>query len=346
MTRILIADDSTLTRTILRDLLAQDPLIDIVAEAADGRKAVELTKELRPDLVIMDIMMPVMDGLDATSEIMAECPTPILVLSANTDHLDSRNAFSAIRLGALDVMEKPSGVISEAFDRISVELITKVKSLSRIRVIHHYRRNRSPAPPQPSAPLPDPSKKYSILAIGASTGGPQAVLHLLREIPQGIRAAILIVQHIAEGFAPGFAAWLRRETGHKVALAEDGANLSPGQVLVAPNGRHLTLAGRTLRLSDSAPLHNCCPAVDALFQSLADNGLAAETVALLLTGMGQDGAAGLLALKQSGALTIAQDQASCAIFGMPKVAIDRGAVERVLPLELMPQAVKALFKAG
>ena len=218
--------------------------------------------------------------------------------------------------------------------------------MSRIRVIHHYRRNRTPAPQPAPAPLPTPSEKYSILAIGASTGGPQAILHLLREIPHDIKAVILIVQHIAEGFAPGFAAWLRRETGHKIALAEDGGVLSPGQVLVAPNGRHLTLTGRTVRLNDSAPLHNCRPAVDALFQSLADNRLAAETVALLLTGMGQDGAAGLHALKLSGAMTIAQDQASCAIYGMPKAAIDRDAVERVLPLELMPQTIKALFKAG
>ncbi|MDT8440919.1 MAG: chemotaxis-specific protein-glutamate methyltransferase CheB [Desulfuromonadales bacterium] len=346
-TRVLIADDSALTRVVLRDLLARDPLIEIVAEAADGRQAVQLTRELRPDLVIMDIMMPGMDGLDATSEIMADCPTPILVLSANTDSQDSRNAFAAIRLGALDVMEKPSGVISDAFDTIAVQLIARVKSLSRIRVIHHF---RGMARRQPRETLPPaaclPAGIYSLLAIGASTGGPQAVLSLLRELPANLTATILVVQHIADGFAPGFAAWLRRETGHRIALAEEGQELPPGQILIAPNGRHLTVADRRVRLSDAAPLHNCRPAVDALFQSLADQGLAPATVAVLLTGMGQDGARGLLALKQAGALTLAQDQASSAIFGMPKAAIECGAVDRVLPLAQMPETLRALFAAG
>lgn len=345
-TRVLLADDSTLTRTILRDLLARDPLIEIVAEAADGQKAVQLTRDLRPDLIIMDIMMPVMDGLDATSEIMADCPTPILVLSASTDIQDRRNAFSAIRLGALDVMEKPRGVISEAFDEISEQLIAKVKSLSRIRVIHHYRRSARHLPPADPPPVAKLARagQYSILAIGASTGGPQAILHLLREIPERIQAAVLIVQHIAAGFAPGFAAWLRRETGHRVSLAEDGQELIPGQVLVAPNGTHLTLAGRRVQLSDSAPQNNCRPAVDCLFQSLVSQNLASQTVALLLTGMGQDGASGLCELKRHGALTIVQNQESCAIFGMPKVAIERGAAQQILSLEQMPVVLKTLFK--
>lgn len=346
-TRVLLADDSALTRAVLRDLLAKDPLIEIVAEAADGQQAVQMTRELRPDLVIMDIMMPVMDGLDATSEIMADCPTPILVLSANTDSQDSRNAFAAIRLGALDVMEKPTGVISEAFDTIAAQLISRVKSLSRIRVIHHFRgmarrQVRGATPPAASLSAGD----YALLAIGASTGGPQAVLSLLRELPPDLTASVLVVQHIADGFAAGFAAWLRRETGHRIALAEDGQELLPGRILIAPNGRHLTLADRRIHLSDAPPLHNCRPSVDALFQSLASQDLAAKTVAILLTGMGQDGARGLLALKQAGALTLAQDQASSAIFGMPKAAIECGAVDRVLPLDQMPETIRSLFRSG
>lgn len=344
MTRVLIVDDSCLVRTILRDLLQPDPEIEVIAEAGDGRSAVDMTRELRPDLVIMDVMMPVMDGLDAISEIMAECPTPVLVLSANTDPQDNRNAFTAIRMGALDVMPKPGGRGSDAFEEIASQLRTKVKSLSRIKVIHHFRRR--PQPPAVSPPPLEPRQQsFSLLAIGASTGGPQAILQLLRALPPRLPAAGLIVQHIAAGFAPGFAAWLQRETGQQVRLAEPDMPLHNGQFLVAPNGFHLTVAGGKVRLSDAPPQHNCRPAVDCLFQSLATSERAAETVALLLTGMGQDGAAGLLALKQRGALTLVQDQQSSAIFGMPKAAIDRGAATQVLALEQMPEVLRNCFQS-
>lgn len=342
MIRVLIADDSTLTRVVLRDLLARDAEIEIVAEVGDGRSAVDQVRALRPDLVIMDVLMPVMDGLDAVSEIMADCPTPILVLSANTDPKDSRSAFSAIRLGALDVMPKPVGVGSEAFNEIAAELIRKVRSLCRIRVIHHYRPSR-----RKQLVAPPPSSLHPcILAIGASTGGPQAVLRLLKELPEGLPAATLIVQHIAAGFAAGFADWLNRETPHKVRLARAGDVLTPGQMLVAPNGCHMQVADRRVTLLETPPRHNCRPAVDVLFESLASDGLAGETVAVLLTGMGQDGAAGMAALHQGGALTLAQDQSSSAIFGMPKAAIERGAVNRVLTLSEMPAVIKNQFAAG
>lgn len=330
MIRILIADDSELTRVVLRDLLSQDKEIDVICEVCDGRAAVEKTAELKPDLVIMDVMMPVMDGLDAVAEIMAATPTPILMLSANTDPQDSRSAFGAIRLGALDVMEKPTGVVTEAFSLIASKLIAKVKSLSRIKVIHHYRAQR-PKPPAPQVPVV--AGKRRILAVGASTGGPKAVLQLLQGLPKQLPAAVLVVQHIADGFAPGFAAWLDRETPLPVRLAEDGQAITPGEVLIAPNNRHLTVREQRIALETSAPLNNCRPAVDALFQSLARQGLAAETVAVLLTGMGSDGAAGMVSLHQQGAFTIAQDEASCVVYGMPKAAIDRGGAAQVLPLE-------------
>ncbi len=172
MIKVLIADDSMLVRLVLRDLLARDPEIRVVAEVADGRQAVAETARLRPDLVIMDVMMPVMDGLAAVIEIMASCPTPILVLSANVDPRDSRSAFNAIQHGALDVMEKPQGLVSEAFEEIAARLIERVKFLSRVKVIHHFRRQRPAVVPPP---LPSNGAR-SVLAIGASTGGPKAVL--------------------------------------------------------------------------------------------------------------------------------------------------------------------------
>lgn len=340
MIRVLIADDSLLIRVVLRDLLARDPGIQVVAEVGDGRAAVAQTALLKPDLVIMDVMMPVMDGIEAVAEIMATVPTPILMLSANTDPTDSRSAFSAIRLGALDVMAKPIGMTNEAFVHLGDLLIAKVRSLSRIRVMHHFRPTRRSPPPAP----PVPGGPRRILAIGASTGGPKAVLQLLKELPATLGATVLIVQHIADGFAAGFADWLDREVPLSVTLASEGEVPPPGRVVVAPNGAHLTVnGGGRIALRQTPPLHNCRPAVDALFYSLAENGRSAETVGVLLTGMGTDGAAGLKALHRQGALTVAQDEASCAVFGMPKAAIDCGAVDRVLPLTDIAGVVRPLF---
>lgn len=343
MIRVLLADDSRLTRAVLRDLLARDPGIAIVAEVGDGRAAVEQTALHKPDLVIMDVMMPVMDGIEAVAEIMAATPTPVLMLSANTDPNDSRSAFSAIRLGALDVMTKPTAVTSEAFADVAEQLIARVRSLSRIRVIHHFRSQRRATVGVSPTPPPVPAARRRILAIGASTGGPKAVLQLLKELPADFAATVLVVQHIADGFAAGFADWLDREVPLSVTLAGDGEPLAPGRVLVAPNGRHLTVAGDRLALHGGAPLHNCRPAADALFLSLADAGLGDAAVGVILTGMGSDGAAGLKALRDRGAFTIAQDEATCAVFGMPRAAIERGAVDRVLPLAAIAGAVRPLF---
>jgi len=340
MIRILLADDSELTRVVLRDLLSQDNGIEVVGEVSDGRSAVEQTARLRPDLVIMDVMMPIMDGIEAVAEIMAVTPTPILMLSANTDPHDSRSAFAAIKNGALDVMAKPSGVVTEAFSKIAKQLIVKVKSLSRIRVIHHYRAQRTKLE-VPKVALPTGPRR--ILAIGASTGGPKAVLQLLQGLPKTLAASVLVVQHIADGFAPGFADWLDREAALPVRLATAGSDLQPGHVLIAPNRVHMTVRSNRIALEDSPPLHNCRPAVDALFHTLAIQPRAAETVAVLLTGMGIDGAAGLQALQSQGAYTIAQDEASCAVFGMPKAAIDRGAAAQVLPLDNIAGVVCRLF---
>jgi two-component system chemotaxis response regulator CheB len=340
MIRVLIADDSLLIRVVLRDLLARDPGIQVVAEVGDGRAAIAQTVLLKPDLVIMDVMMPVMDGIEAVAEIMATVPTPILMLSANTDPTDSRSAFSAIRLGALDVMAKPIGMTNEAFIHLGDVLIAKVRSLSRIRVIHHFRPTRRDVPQIPAVP----GGRRRILAIGASTGGPKAVLQLLKELPVTLSAAVLIVQHISDGFAAGFADWLDREVPLPVALAREGEVPQPGRVLIAPNGAHLTVTGSgRIALCQTPPLHNCRPAADALFQSLAAAKLGGESVGVVLTGMGTDGAAGLKALHGQGAFTIAQDEASCAVFGMPKAAIDRGAVDRVLPLTEIAGVVRPLF---
>jgi two-component system chemotaxis response regulator CheB len=340
MIQVLIADDSMLTRMVLRDLLAKDPEIRVIAEVGDGRQAVAETTRLRPDLVIMDVLMPVMDGLEAVIEIMASCPTPILVLSANVDPTDSRSAFSAIQHGALDVMEKPQGVVTEAFEEIAARLVEKVKFLARVKVIHHFRRRR-PALATITAPTGGPR---DILAIGASTGGPKAVMRLMKELPRGSKARVLIVQHIARGFAPGFAEWLDRESSFRVRLARDGDPLEAGVALVAPNNVHMEVHGERVCMVDTPPVNCCRPSVDVLYRSLAGGALAPSVVAVLLTGMGRDGADGMAALKSRGSYTIAQDESTSAVFGMPKAAIALGVVDQTLPLPDIPAALAQLLR--
>lgn len=339
MVNVLIADDSRLTRTVIKDLLSRDRDISVVGEVCDGQEAVRETCRLRPDLIIMDVMMPVMDGLAATVEIMASCPTPILILSANVDPQDSRSAFNAIKHGALDVMEKPQGVVTEAFEEIAAQLIQKVKFLARVRVIHHFRR------PRKRVPLSQPADhRRSILAIGASTGGPKAVMRLMKELPRETGVQVLIVQHIARGFAAGFAEWLDRESPLTVRLAREGDCLEDGVALVAPNGVHMAVQNGRVVLTESSPVNSCRPSVDVLFQSLARSELAARAVAVLLTGMGRDGAEGMAALRQSGSYNIAQDETSSAVFGMPKAAIDLGGVHQTLALGEIPAAVLRLLQ--
>ncbi|MBW6511445.1 MAG: chemotaxis-specific protein-glutamate methyltransferase CheB [Desulfuromonadaceae bacterium] len=349
MINVLIAEDSKLTRMVLRDLLAGDSQIHVVGEVDNGRAAVAETLRLKPNLVIMDIMMPVMDGLEAVEEIMAHCPTPILILSANVDRGDNLCAFNAIERGALDVMEKPRGVVTEAFDAIATRLIEKVKTLSRVRVITHFRkRKRHPEALTPAAtivppPLP-PATTFHTLAIGASTGGPRAVMKLITALPKDISAGVAIVQHISNGFDRGFAEWLNRESQLTVRLARAGDKMEPGLVLLAPNGTHMEIHRQRVQLIDDPPVNCCKPAVDKLFHSLASKETAPGVLGVLLTGMGCDGAEGMLAMKKAGAYNIVQDEASCAVFGMPRVAAERGAAHRVLPLDDIPPAVVQLLK--
>lgn len=327
MIRVLLADDSFLTLSILKDLLAQDPQIEVVGEAYDGRQAVDKVAHLHPDLLIMDVMMPVMDGLTAVQEIMKVAALPILILSSDSAAGEQSNAFNAIRLGALDVMRKPEGLSGAAWEAFASTLLAQIHTLSRVRVIHHF---RSPRKRAAAAPPPALSACRSIVAIGASTGGPKVVMKILKELPADREASILIVQHIAAGFAAGFADWINTESAYHVRLAQEGDLLERGVALVAPSDQHLEIRNGRVVLTHTPQVNGCRPSIDNLFFSLAKEN-ATSVVAALLTGMGKDGAEGLLALKEGGAYTIAQDEATCAVYGMPKVAMELGGVREVLP---------------
>jgi two-component system, chemotaxis family, protein-glutamate methylesterase/glutaminase len=348
MIRVLLVEDSATMRHHLRESLAGDPELEIVGEALDGGAAVELVGRLRPDVVTMDMMLPTMSGLVATEHIMAEHPTPILVVSS-ADRQELFSTYNALAAGAVDVLEKPRGDASDAdWGR---RLCSAVRLVSRIRVITHPRarldgRDKPAAPP--AAPVDDgtPTK---VVAIGASTGGPGALTELLRALPPGFAPPVLCVQHIAasEPFAVAFSDWLAGQTGRDVAYARDYTTVRSllGRVVLAPPDRHLTVRDGLLRLSDGPPRHSCRPSVDVLFESVAAE-YGAGGAGVLLTGMGRDGADGLLRMRARGAATFAQDETSCVVYGMPREAALLGAAAYILPPARIAARVAELQFAG
>jgi len=338
MIKVLLADDSAVVRAVLRDILAATDDITVVGEAENGKAAVDLTAQLKPDLVVMDIVMPVMDGLAAIETIMARCPTPILVLSATMNDREVNHAFSAIRKGALDIIEKPGKQLLFEGDGFSAQVIEKVRMLARIKVIRRWPSKRKTAVLN-AGYQGDPR---TILAIGASTGGPKAVMHIVKSLPPDFGGAVFIVQHIASGFARGFAQWLDQECALKVRLAVDGQQLGRGEVLVAPDDQHMMFENGKVRLVKGEPVNCCRPSIDVFFNSLAD-AEGARVVGVLLTGMGKDGARGLDRIRKLGGVTIAQDERTSVVFGMPKAAIALDAADEILPLPCIPDAITKNF---
>lgn len=340
-TRVLVVDDSLTVRKHLCEVLSADPEIELVGEAADGKQAIEQCQALRPDVVTIDMIMPVMSGLAATEYIMAHCPTPILVVSSSFNRGELFKTYDALAAGAVDALEKPTGkepdgVWERAF-------LARVKLVSRIRVITHPRLRLARLHEPPSrAAIPPPERSNTVLAIGASTGGPAAIVEILQTLPETFRQPILFVLHINEPFGSSFADWLDGQTSRRVAFPRDGDLVAgaTGRVLMAPPGRHLVVRDGRLRLTLDPEKHSCRPSVDVLFSSVARE-YGRTAAAVLLTGMGRDGAAGLLDIRHAGGLTIAQDEATSVVYGMPGEAVALGAAERVLPLKEIGPALGA-----
>lgn len=346
--RVLVADDSLTARKLLVDVLQADGGFDVVGEAADGRAAIELCQRLRPDVMTLDMAMPDMDGLTATEQIMAYCPTPILIVSAASPM--APRPGDALAAGALDVIEK--GQTDAGNPEWGRRLVSTLRILSRVKVITHPRakldrgagRARHASPGVAPAPAVTSSGPFRVVALGASTGGPTAVRTILQGLGDSFALPILLVLHLGEPVGPTFAEWLDRVSPLPVREAEEGESLPPvgtGQVLVAPPDRHLELREGRLRLTRGPERHSCRPSVDVLFESLARE-LGPRVAAGLLTGMGRDGAAGLLAIRTAGGLTLAQDAASSAVFGMPAEAIRQGAAIGVLHLDEFASTLRSL----
>lgn len=355
--RVVLTDDSSLARGLLRSFLESDGDIEVVGEAKNGAEAVRLASELKPDLMTMDLEMPVMGGMEAISEIMATRAVPILVVSSVND---AKKAYAAVARGALDAMNKP-----ELDATAGAEFIAKVKMLSQVRVITHMRSSRFSTNHPPAVaehaisvtkpqrvdehlisiakqPTAVPADNQRIMAIASSTGGPQALALILGLLPAVFPCAILISQHISDGFAPGMAEWLANLCKLPVRLAREGEAVMGGTVYISPSEANLAVTpSRRITLMPRQDGEIYHPTCDVLLGSVAAV-YGRQSVGIILTGMGRDGALGIEKIRQAGGTTLAQDESSSVIFGMNKVAIDRGGVQQILPLGEIPQAMRRL----
>ncbi|MBC8099163.1 MAG: chemotaxis-specific protein-glutamate methyltransferase CheB [Armatimonadetes bacterium] len=340
--RVLVADDSATARYHLTQALLSTPQLRVIGEARNGEEVLQLAAQLQPDVISMDIHMPRMDGLEATRRLMMQHPTPVVVVSALLEH-DLDLAFQALQAGALAVVEKLPNTQHPTFAAKQQQLVKTLIAMSDVKVIRRGRTGQiAPNSVVESVNAPYPRIVPEILAIGASAGGPSALNTLLNGLPLDLRIPIVVVQHLPHEFVAGFAHWLGKSSGWRVQVVTDGADLVPGVVHLSPGTAHLrvtrTLGKLSARLIAERGDYRYQPAIDMLFESVAQSSGAAS-IGLILTGMGEDGANGLLAMRQAGGRTLAQDQTSAVVFGMPGAAIERGAVDEILPLSQLPAAI-------
>lgn len=326
--RVLVVEDNLVVQRYLKAALAMDERLHVVGMLDNGSQVLEQVLALQPDIVLLDLFLPGADGLDVIAEVMACAPCPIVVISSALDCKDMNLSFEAQRLGAVEALAKPQGMNEEAFRNFSEKLVRTVRIMSQVKVTRRKRGARVHvlnSPPTSTAP-----GHLDLLVIGSSTGGPAALFKLLSGIGPSFPFSILIAQHIMSGSSRALCNWLC-STGCDVRIAEDGEPLAPGIVYLAADDRHLTVGpGARLRQQVCADAR-FFPSVDLLFESVAKN-YRGRVCAMVLTGMGDDGAIGIRQLYQAGAYTLAEAQSSCVIYGMPKAAIDTGAIRQVAPL--------------
>ena len=337
MIDILITEDSDVVAALLQGIFQAEPDMRVIGRARNGREAVTLAQELRPDLVTMDIRMPVMDGFEATRMLMATQPLPIVVISSSVDDEELRITFRAIEEGALAVIEKPRGLAHPDFERVRRDLVETVRAMAEVKLV----RRRQPRPGIVALPpsAPRAGGRHEVVGLALSAGGPQALSTLLAGMPVGYPLPILVVQHISPGFVGGLVSWLRGQTLLEVCLAEANQPLRGGTVYVAPDDRHLEVARRDgqlhVALSSAPAIERFRPSATALFHSLA-NCCGSKAIGGIFPGMGCDGSAGLLALHQNGGHVFAQDEDSAVVYGMPGAARAAGCVDQVVPLARIP----------
>lgn len=333
--RVLVVEDSPTARALLVHAIALDPRFQIAGEARDGLEGVELAKLLRPDVISMDVMLPVLDGYEATRTIMSEVPTPVVIVTG-LDTADVERSMRALQIGAVALVAKPPAPSSPEFERACRELRETLAAMAEVKVVRRFAVRQ---PNQRAARSRD--ARAELVAIAASTGGPQIIAEILSLLPSELNVPILIVQHIASGFAEGFARWLSSVGPFEVRLAKHGERIEHASILVAPDGAHMrTTQERTIELSRDPSINGFRPSADALFASAAA-AYGSSTTAVILSGMGDDGVGGLAAIDAAGGLILAQDRATSLVYGMPKAAVDAGLAHE----ELSPKEIAARLSA-
>lgn len=330
MIRVVVAEDSSTVRGLLVEILEADPEIRVVGQAKNGAEAVELAASLRPDLVTMDVHMPVMDGFAATKEIMVRAPTPILIVSSSASGREVELSLNAMRAGALMMVAKPDNPGSPGFDARRQDLVAMAKAMAQVKVVRRWAARVGTTQPGRRAA---PGAPVRLVAVAASTGGPAALQRILAALPGDFTAPIVVVQHIASGFVAGLAEWLSGSCNLHVKVAESGEPLRGRTVLLAPDDRQLGVGrdGRVV-IADAPPVNGFRPSGSYLFGSAAQV-YGSSMVAVILTGMGSDGVEGLRAVKAGGGWVLAQDEASSVVYGMPGEAVAAGLADAVLPVE-------------
>ncbi|MBE9093474.1 chemotaxis-specific protein-glutamate methyltransferase CheB [Tychonema sp. LEGE 07203] len=356
--KVLLVEDSPVATIVLKRILNGAPEIQVIGTACNGLEALELIPKLQPQVICTDLNMALMNGLEFTQEVMKKYPRPILIISASVQAQDTQNVFELMKAGALDVFPKPIGGLASDYDRLANELIAKVKVLSGVKVFTRHQRlgliekGDRPIPKihqlslhnyqLPSGNLK--SQTIKLLAVGASTGGPQALHSIISQFPANLPVPVICIQHISEGFLRGLVDWLGCESKLPVKIAGLGEFPQAGIVYFPPEKRHLELdsQGRFI-YSEAASKAGHCPSITVTFKSVA-NFYGRAAAGVLLTGMGRDGAEGMLAIARGGGLTIAQDEGSCVVFGMPKEAIALGAAQHILPVSAIAPLLLAKLK--
>ena len=332
MIRVVVAEDSLTVRELLVEILESDPEIQVVGKAKNGAEAVELATRLKPDLITMDIHMPIMDGFEATKEIMVQAPRPIIIVSSSASQEDVDLSFNAMRAGALMVVAKPDDPGSTLFDGRRDQFLAMAKAMSHVKVVRRW-------PPRAQAVTPPGGRRrpagapLRLVAITASTGGPAALQRILAGLPGDFPAPILVVQHIATGFVEGLAGWLGANCDLRVKVAEHGEPVLRRTVFLAPEDRHLGVNGDGHVVAvEAPPVGGFRPSGTYLFESAAQ-AYGPSVTAVILTGMGSDGVEGLKAVKAGGGHVLAQDEATSVVYGMPREAVAAGVVDVVLPVD-------------
>ena len=345
--RVMVVEDSLVVRQLLVHIIASDPRLVVAASVSSAEEALQEIGRVQPDVVSMDIRLPGMDGLEATRRIMSEHPTPIVVIADSIEDTSLKISMNALRAGALTVVEKPVGLSSANYAGIASTICTQLYIMSQVPVV----RQRSFAPWREknsmAAPTRDPEwslMRPSIMGIAASTGGPPALAKVLGGLPEDFPLPILLVQHMGAPFMEGFASWLNGLTPLNVRLAQDQEIPAPGHVYVAPGDRHLLLSpAGTLKVSGEPPLGNQRPSATLLFQSMARS-VGRRGLGVILTGMGEDGAQGLVELRQAGGYGLAEDESTAVVYGMPAAASRMGGVNVSLPLDLIASRILRLAR--